>query len=77
MPLLQIMRRQSAYNLKMKKMDWSIILIIYLDYKYMDNIEKLEVKEEFNGIDDIKNTLSNVINKINEIIDLANEKVNE
>jgi len=43
----------------------------------MDNIEKLEVKEEFNGIDDIKNTLSNVINKINEIIDLANEKVNE
>jgi hypothetical protein len=61
----------------MKKMDWSIILIIYLDYKYMDNIEKLEVKEEFNGIDDIKNTLSNVINKINEIIDLANEKVNE
>lgn len=43
----------------------------------MDNIEKLEVKTEFNGIDDIKKSLAEVILKVNEIIDLAQEKINE
>lgn len=55
-------------------MNWSIILIIYLDYKYMNEIEKMEAKNEFNGIDEMKKALSNIIDKVNEIIDSANER---
>lgn len=40
-------------------------------------LEKIEIPESLNGIDEIKNFLFAIANKINEVIDLANERVNE
>lgn len=55
-------------------MDWSNILIIYLDYRKFMEIEKIEVPESLNGIDDIKNLLFKVVAKVNEIVELAQER---
>lgn len=37
-------------------------------------IEKIEVPESLNGIDDIKNLLFKVVAKVNEIVELAQER---